>query len=72
MNDCFMADTKHGLALFPGTEEEVQQHIESIQRKCKTDCLVIAKLGVNIKETEFEYMQATRRLPRRVSIRLSK
>ena len=74
MNDCFMADTKPGLALFPGTEEEVQQRIERIKRNCleKPDCLHVAKVGVNINETEAKYMEATRRLPRRVSMRLSK
>jgi hypothetical protein len=72
VTDCFMADTRHGLAMFPGTEEEVHERIDRIKRKCKDepDCLVVAKLNVNVSETEFEYMMATRRLPRRVTMRL--
>lgn len=72
--DCFMADIKHGLALFPGTEDEVEEVIERIQRKChgKSDGLIVARLGFNVNETEAEYMQKTHRLPRRVSIRLNK
>jgi hypothetical protein len=69
-----MADTKHGLALFPGTEEEVKERIECIKRKCHgpAEGLTIAQLGFNVNRTEFKYMKETRRLPRRVSIRLSK
>lgn len=74
MSECFMADVKHGLALFPGTEEEVVQAIERIGKACngKTDGLLVAMVGRDVNDTEAEYMRTTCMLPRRVKIRLSK
>lgn len=69
---CFVADVRHGLALFPGEEEEVLQTIERLKKSCHgpPEGLVVAKLGDNINEMEAEYMKSTCKLPRRVQMRL--
>lgn len=71
---CFMADVSHGLALFPGTEEEVQTVIDRICRQydVKNKHLTVAMVGRDVDEKEAVYMKATCRLPRRVQFRLSK
>jgi hypothetical protein len=72
LSKCFVADIKHGLALFPGTEEEVQETIKRLKRQVKVDCLRPVLVGRDIDEMEAKYMRKTCRLPRRVVIRLSK
>jgi len=69
-----MADLKHGLALFSGTEQEMQEVATRIERQCheSVDCLRVVGVGREIDEVEAEYMERTRRLPRRVGIRLSR
>lgn len=70
---CFMVDLKHGLALFPGTEEETLQRVERIGRKCPPEDrekLRVALLGRDIDKAEANYMMTTRKIPRRVQIRL--
>jgi len=73
MSECFVADVRHGLALFPGTEEEVMETIERLERNCHGDAggLLLARVGVEINEMEAEYMKETCKLPRRVKMRLS-
>ena len=68
----FVADIKHGLALFPGTEESVGQSMDRIRRRCRKDAesLSVVSLGRDIDEAEASYMMVTYRLPRRVLMRL--
>ena len=69
-----MADVRHGLALFPGTEAEVGEAVERISRKCKDDAcqLMVVMVGREVDGMEAEFMERTSRLPRRVQIRLAR
>ena len=69
---CFMADTKHGLALFPGTEQSAVEALVRIRRRCPDDAesLHLLMVGKDVDEIEGNYMLVTRRLPRRVQMRL--
>ena len=74
----FVADLKHGLALFPGTLEEVTEVVERLRKKARAynvvdevnSCICIAQVGEDIDEIEANYMLQTQMLPRRVGMRL--
>jgi len=74
----FFADLKSGVALFPGSREDVQEHIESVARRCKRmnamdvfmERVRMVCLGEDVDVSEAAYMLSTARLPRRVGIRL--
>ena len=70
----FVADTRHGLALFPGPESDSVEVVARIRRRCggHADPLRVVVLGREVDEAEANYMLVTRRLPRRVSMRLKK
>jgi len=74
----FVADLKHGLALFPGTTEDVSEVVERLRKQARAYNVVeefesricVARVGDDVDEIEANYMLQTRRLPRRVGMRL--
>jgi hypothetical protein len=74
-NLCFMVDIKHGLALLPGTEEEVTERVQRVRRKLhknEMDMVMTVMVGRDVDEAEAEYMRTHCLLPRRVLMRLRK
>lgn len=71
---CFVADLDHGLAVFPGTEQEASEAVARMCRRCERakDVLRVVRLGREIDEAEANQMLVTSRLPRRVAMRLAK
>lgn len=72
---CFMVDTKHGLALLPGTEDEVTERVQRVRRKLlkkEMDKVMVIMVGRDVDEIEAAYMRKTCLLPRRVLMRLRK
>jgi hypothetical protein len=70
-----MVDVKHGLALLPGTEEEVQERVERVRRRLddkERDMVMVVAVGREVNEVEATYMKETCLLPRRVLMRLRK
>jgi hypothetical protein len=75
VKDCFLVDTKHGLALLPSDEEETSQRVARIQKKLdksERGMVMMVKVGQDVDESEAEYMRTTCLLPRRVLMRLRK
>lgn len=72
---CFLVDKKHDLALFPGTEEDVDVVVDRLRRKCSLeyrDRICKACLGTEVDELEASFMLDKCRAPRRVSIRMKR
>lgn len=72
---CFLVDVRHGLALFPGSDEEVDGVVERVRRKSpKGDREKVCKacLGRELNEEEASFMIANCKAPRRVSMRMKK
>lgn len=72
---CFLVDVKHDLALFPGSEEEVDAVIERVRKKSSKedkDKPCKACLGRELDEVEASFMMVNCKSPRRVSIRMKK
>lgn len=74
----FVADLKHGLALFSGFPESMRETFDRLRLGCSRlgamgefeQHVRIAKLGSDVDEVEASYMLSTLRLPRRVQMRL--
>lgn len=69
----FIADLKHGLALLPGTLNDVLEKIARIHKKIdksEHSMVISVSLGDEVDEMEATYMLETCLLPRRVLIRL--
>lgn len=74
-----MADTKHGLALFPGGKSYVEERVTSIRRRCgelgaaqEGQSVRMLCLPGDVDELEMSYMLANLRLPKRVMARMRK
>jgi hypothetical protein len=68
-----MVDVKHGLALFSGSYEEINERTERVRRaidESERGMIMTVLVGKDVSETEAQYMLETRLLPRRVLMRL--
>lgn len=74
-----LLDTKHGLALFFGTNEEMLARKESIRTRCASynqeavaDSFLRILSQSEVGAVEYDYMASKRLMPRRLLMRLQK